>query len=519
MSVVSLPDPARRALLGALLGLFAAAPLAWYLRGFTVDDALIPARYAQHLARGLGYRFNPHGPSSDGVTPLGFAHLLAPFAAQGVLPAWQASRWLGRALWLSAAAALGAAASTPCRPAVVGTPCQQPVAFNDAGQRLGPCVHPPAARPTLCAAQLSLLLVLCSAPLAAWASSGLETPWVVALATAAVLTPPRADRALRGALWAGACAWLRPEMLVFALVLAVGRARSARGRARALGCVALGVAPWLLVAAVRWITWGRPAPLAVLAKPSDLAHGLVYVLPALLFTGAPFAALAPGSWRALSPWARSLVIAGFSHLAVVALAGGDWMPLARLVCPVLPAFVLATAELLADNRARRWAMTRLALACAAELAVLAMRGEAARHVAEDRLALIASARPWLRDAAVVAAVDVGWVGAASDADIVDLAGATDAEIAALPGGHTSKAVGVAFLTGRHPDVLIFQLAAPAAQALTSADDHVEAGFAPFARVVEERLGHDARILRAYRPAWKSPPELPIAYVGLRRVLD
>jgi hypothetical protein len=285
--------------------------------------------------------------------------------------------------------------------------------------------------------------------------------------------------------------------------------------------VALGVAPWLLVAVVRWVSWGRPAPLAVLAKPSDLAHGLLYVLPALLATGAPCAALAPGSWRALSPWGRTLIGAGFAQLAVVVLAGGDWMPLARLVCPVLPAFVVATAELLAHPRARRWALPRLALACAAELGLLAMRGEAARHVAEDRLTLIASARPWLREAEVVAAVDVGWVGAATEAEIIDLAGATDAEIAALPGGHTSKAVGSAFLAARRPRVLIFQLAEANARTKANAGHDDEAGFAfgSYARVVEQRLGRDPFIARQFRQVWTSPPELPIAYVGLMRVVD
>src|SRR5215471_6660005 len=93
---------------GALLGVVAAVPLIVYLRQFTVDDALIPARYAAHLARGLGFRFNAGGPATDGVTPLGFAHLLAPFAGGGPLAALAAARWLGALAWLVAAAALGA---------------------------------------------------------------------------------------------------------------------------------------------------------------------------------------------------------------------------------------------------------------------------------------------------------------------------------------------------------------------------------------------------------------------------
>jgi hypothetical protein len=76
------PSP-RSPLTFAALGVAAGAIPLGLLHGFTVDDALIPARYAHHLALGLGYRFNVGGPVTDGVTPLGWAHLLAPFAANG----------------------------------------------------------------------------------------------------------------------------------------------------------------------------------------------------------------------------------------------------------------------------------------------------------------------------------------------------------------------------------------------------------------------------------------------------
>src|SRR5262245_36351375 len=94
---------------GFALGVLAALPALIYLRGFTVDDALIPARYAAHIAGGLGYRFNPAGPTTDGVTPLGFPYLLAPFAGGGPLSALAAARNMGAIAWLAAAGALGAA--------------------------------------------------------------------------------------------------------------------------------------------------------------------------------------------------------------------------------------------------------------------------------------------------------------------------------------------------------------------------------------------------------------------------
>src|ERR1700734_754220 len=86
-----------------LAGALAALVPALFLRGFTVDDALIPARYAAHLARGLGYRFNAEGPVTDGVTPLGFPFLLAPFARGGPLAALAAAKAIGLATWVLAA--------------------------------------------------------------------------------------------------------------------------------------------------------------------------------------------------------------------------------------------------------------------------------------------------------------------------------------------------------------------------------------------------------------------------------
>ena len=68
-----------------------------------VDDALISARYAAHLWAGHGYRFNVAGPVTDGVTPLGWAVVLAPLSRGDVLTAFAAAKWLGLAAWLCGA--------------------------------------------------------------------------------------------------------------------------------------------------------------------------------------------------------------------------------------------------------------------------------------------------------------------------------------------------------------------------------------------------------------------------------
>ena len=455
---------------GFALGVLAALPSFIYLRGFTVDDALIPARYAANIARGAGYRFNAGGPPTDGVTPLGFPYLLAPFADGGPLDALVAARVAGAVAWLAAAGALGAAVAR-----VGGSSLRY----------------------------ASLLLVLFSAPLGAWAWGGLETGIVVALSTAAAVLPARSSHSPLAGAALGACAWLRPEMMPYAAWLGASRVRAAASRRDRWLTACLVAAPWFVVVVVRSLVWGRPAPLAVLAKPSDLAHGAAYVALAILFTGAPLAALAPVSWLQLRGWPRTLVTGAFVHLAVVMLAGGDWMALYRLVCPVLPPLVLATAHLLSSPRAARWAALRLSIGCAAQIYVCVMRGPAASRVLRDRLALIEAARPALDGALRVATTDVGWVGSATEGQIIDLAGATDPEIAALPGGHTSKAVSGAYLTGRGADRLVFRL-----------DERARDGSIAFAYAAEARLFADPLVARVYRTTWNSPATLPVRYIVL-----
>ena len=94
------------ALFAVAFGVAALVP-ALVFRGFMVDDALITARYAAHLAAGEGYRLNAGGPVTDGVTPLGFAFLLAPFARGGPLAALAAAKGIGIVAWTLASAVLG----------------------------------------------------------------------------------------------------------------------------------------------------------------------------------------------------------------------------------------------------------------------------------------------------------------------------------------------------------------------------------------------------------------------------
>ncbi len=443
-------DPASRrpaAALGAALALPALAAL----RGFTVDDAWIPARYAAHLAAGLGYRFNPAGPATDGVTPLPWAPLLALLALPGehhILAIWTLARALGALGWIAAAALLfREAASTP------GAPSRW----------------------------AALLPIPLSAPLAAWAVAGLETGLVTLLVTIAAVAPPTLACAA-----AGLAAAFRPELIVLAFAAALWRfAESRRWRV-----FPLALAPWFAVVLLRLALFGRPIPLSVLAKPSDLHHGLVYVAAGLLLGGAPALALpSPGALRDRS-WIPPALVA-LAHAAAVALAGGDWMPLSRLLVPSFPLWIVAALRLSAATAAP-WTLLRAALAALSMAFVWRQVGASAASVAPTRAALISLARPALQGRRAVAALDIGWIGAATDARIIDLAGLTEPAFAALPGGHTSKRLTGAMLADRSADALLFLRRSGCEGPCVRPDG------GPFERAVEERLAHDPWIAASFR---------------------
>ncbi|MGK3963271.1 hypothetical protein WMF38_03670 [Sorangium sp. So ce118] len=482
----------KRALLVALVGALSALFPALALSGFTVDDALITARYAHHLARGLGYRFNAAGPVTDGVTPLGWAFVLAPFASGGPLAALAAAKALGVLAWTLAAGALALAVD------------------RTSGRR---------------ARFAALLLLPASAPLGAWSAAGMETGVVAALGALAVALPAL-GRALAGAACAGVAAALRPELLPFALVVALStqaaprrereREREGGGETpsrpawgRALAALALAGLPFVAVAAARLAVFGRAAPLAALAKAPDAALGARYALACFLLTG-PAALVAPLAWRALPAWPRGLLAAVAAHFLAVAAAGGDWMPLSRLVVPALPAVVLAAAHVASVADARATAL-RIALALAGELFVMARVGPTAARVGGERLRVVEELRGALAGAEVVAALDIGWLGAATGATLVDLAGVTDPAIAALPGGHTTKRIPGALLDARKVDALVLLLAE--GQALASPWTASR-----FARGVEQHLARLPGAGEAFAPvAVSGVPHL--GYVVLRRTGD
>lgn len=423
-----------------LLGLAIAATVAIALYGFTVDDALISARYATHIATGAGHRFNAGGPVTDGVTPLPWPYLLAPFAAGGPLSALRAAKVVGLLAWLVAAVFLA--------------------------QRLFAIAAGERSASTSRTAYLGFVVAFFTPGVGAWAVSGMETGLAIAAVTTAATLADRSHRRWIAVWLLGLGGTLRPELMPFVLTLSFGAAwtsvpaeqrENAASLARAIvRFVAPAAIPFAAVTALRWIAFGSPAPLALRAKPSDLEHGAVYALAAMIVSGPPIAVLAPLAIRKLPAWPRWLLAAFAVHVVTVAGVGGDWMPLSRLFVPVLPSLALVYAHL--ARHAAPWSsLMRVGLCLAGQVFVITTVGPAAARVGDDRLRLVQALRSELAAGDVVATVDVGWVGAAHRGRIVDLAGVTDPEVAALAGGHTSKRIPEGFFDTREVSHLVLLL--------------------------------------------------------------
>lgn len=482
----------------SLLGLALASVVVFVLHGFTVDDALISARYAFHIAEGVGHRFNAGGPVRDGVTPLPWPYLLAPFAAAGPLSALHAAKLIGSVAWLAAAASLAA----HLHGILTGDGAHQSFA-KDRRQQAG---------------YLSFLVAFATPSVGAWAASGMETGLTLAVVTlSAILGQHRRWRKL-AVLLLGLSGTLRPELMPFVLTLAFGCAwlneshENVPALARsALGFVALAALPFAVVTALRWFAFGSVAPLAVLAKPSDLQHGLLYAVAACLVAGPPLAVFSPLAWRGLRGWPRWLLLAFGVHTLSIVGVGGDWMPLSRLFVPVLPALAIVFAHL-ARHASLGSTLARAAVCLAGQIFVFATVGPAAAQVEDDRLRLIDKLKAQVAPHDVVATVDIGWVGAAHLGTVVDLAGVTDPNVAALPGGHTSKRIPEGFFDAL--DVSHIVVLMPQTTPAPSAREAWQACLC--VRQVEDRICRMPRVRSSFEVAGKIRSTPRLAYMLLRR---
>ncbi|WP_448627000.1 hypothetical protein [Geodermatophilus sp. URMC 64] len=225
--------------------------LCWRLRAFVTDDSWISVRYAENLASGGGFGWNPDSAPVEGYSNplLVIVEALADLVG---IPAIRAARGLGVLSGLACLVLVHLRGR-----AVIG--------------RFG--------------ASAATVLLACSAPFAVWAVGGLETLPMALVLTVAVLELARADG---GRVWiaAGAMAllpWLRPEGLAAAGVLVAlseGPAllrrlqrRAALRRLLVLG--GLPVASQILLELERLLVYGHLLPNSVIYKAG---HGELFLV-------------------------------------------------------------------------------------------------------------------------------------------------------------------------------------------------------------------------------------------------
>ena len=261
-------------------------------------------------------------------------------------------------------------------------------------------------------------------------------------------------RFVLGYLSLGAVPAWRPELLpacvaIAAISLRSGGVSSPREWARSIA-VLLG--PVLTVALARWLLFGAALPLSSVAKAPDPRSGMFYAGNDDYLGRCALAPCRPESVVARPP---TLAFVWCAHLLAVLYAGGDWMPALRLTAPLLPWIVWTVGR----SAQVRWPLLLSVVpALVAPWTLLWEQGHDFRAVAERRLALVEAGGPALEGAQVVAATDVGWVGLATDARVIDLAGVTDPTIAPLPGGHTSKAIYPGLFSDRNVDAWVIRAA-------------------------------------------------------------
>lgn len=240
------------------------------------DDAFLTFRYAQNVASGLGPVFNA-GQRIEGITNLGYALLLAPFAGGDLLA-------VSRVFGLVAGVATVGVLSCWC------------------------------SRLSLPASMAALATFVCTPWAPTWTMMGLETATAMFLATLA-WTQRRALATTIGI-------WIRPDLALFAVLTPKS------------WMLALGVAA-LVAAKLYW--FDAIVPNTFYVKAGNVAEGLTYlerfatvpspVLPALVFAATAYGMVR----RSLPAWVWAVWV-----FAVV-LQGGDFMANYRFFVPAWPA--------------------------------------------------------------------------------------------------------------------------------------------------------------------------------------
>jgi hypothetical protein len=286
------------------------------------------------------------------------------------------------------------------------------------------------------------------------------------------------------------------------------------GWRRAIPVYALSAMGIATVVAFRIWKFGTCIPLSYAAKQGSLRNGLEYAARGSVWVlGIVGVFLAIRAAR-VGRWEDRLAIVAFCvHAVAIALAGGDWMPGFRLFVPVIPIAVGVISVGFArieprqepPRRPRESVFTKRVegygrLTCAV-LAIAVLSLDLALRIPDWRAAGLSResvgrelAEHLRQSAHRVALVDIGFLAYASGVEAVDLGGITDPEIAALPGGHLTKAVSDSLLSHRRPDAVMLHSAQPP---LVAADGRL---LAIAGYPVEQRVGSSAWVRNRFRVA-------------------
>jgi hypothetical protein len=390
---------------------------------YTVDDAYVVARFAQHLRGGHGYVMNAGGHPTDGVTG---------------------------PLWLV--------------PMLLGTQVAKATGLTCMGASAAMvAAHARLAGGTWAAAAATAFLAV-QPTLGVWGAAGLETGAatlaLTAVGLASLPTTSISGASVSGPIGAAVLPWLRPEAVL---------AAAAAGGARVLGkprgwitVTALG-AGLVTVVAFRWWMFDHPLPLSASAKPPQMGHGLAYAGRALVATGS-LAALGliavtkAERRRPLTPLVA--IVAG--HWIAVVVAGGDWMPGYRLIAPALPLVALLVGLAVGSSRLpRAAAVLGLAIVCAVPALDMVAQLPEVREAGRRREAV---GRP-LGEAIGrrfnhVALVDAGYIPWVAGIHVFDLAGLTEPRVARSAGGHLDKRFDPRLLASEPIDAIVLHAVVP-----------------------------------------------------------
>lgn len=371
-----------RLLIGASVALAAVALVA-HARSLDAlcDDAFISLRYAENLARHGAPVYNL-GERVEGYTSPLWMLLTAGLLAVGV----------EGAIALKLLGALSALALV--------------IAVWRLWQRIAP-------------GRMEGLLVLGllagSTPIAAWSSSGLETPLLaagIALSAAelcALLNQPTRARALLAGSLVALAVLTRPEAVLVAGAGALWIGSDSRARRQLIRFIAAVAVPVAIWVGFRWFYYGALLPNTFVAKTA--APLLDRFQVGLRYGGFALSELGLGVSLLLAaglvvPQSRSSVrfirAVGAAYIVAVLFEGGDFLDLFRFFVPILPLLFVALVATSMDVATRMgaipriWAVGVLLLAPLWILSEVSLRGRALRADEPTRIALWIEPLVWTR---------------------------------------------------------------------------------------------------------------------------